>query len=136
MKIAAIAAVLAGGALVVIAVASATLVADSREGLIAEVVTLLASVAGIGLLVYGLTARRDRSSASSASQPRAPATAPRPRTTRDLMLGAGGVALAALLVGGLAVSGGTLWAALGFVLLLPMVSGSVYLFVRFLRANP
>jgi hypothetical protein len=136
MKIAAIAAVLAGGALVVIAVASATLVADSREGLIAEVVTLLASVAGIGLLVYGLTARRDRSSAKTGGQPRLPSTAPRPRTTRDLMLGASGVALAAVLVGGLAVSGGTLWAALGLVLLLPMIAGSVYLFLRFLRANP
>ncbi len=124
---------MAGAALVVLAFASATRVADTREGLIAEVVTLFSSLAAVGLLMYGLTARRSQ---ASASPPQPPAVTPRPRTRRDLLLGTGGVALAALLVVGLAISGGPLWAGLGLVLLLPMISGSVYLCVRFLRANP
>jgi hypothetical protein len=131
-----IAAIVAGGALVVVAFAAATRVADTREGLIAEVITLLASLVAVGLLIYGLTARRDRAAAQSATEARGISTPRRPRTRRDLLLGAGGVALAAILVAGLAISGGALWAAFGLVLLLPMISGSVYLCVRFLRANP
>ena len=123
----------AGAALVVLAFASATRVADTREGLIAEVVTLFSSLAAVGLLMYGLTARRGQ---ASASPPQPPTVTLRPRTRRDLLLGTGGVVLAALLVVGLAISGGPLWAGLGLVLLLPMISGSVYLCVRFLRANP
>lgn len=123
----------AGAALVVVAFASATRVADTREGLIAEVVTLLSSLAAVGLLIYGLTARRGQ---PAASPPQRPPASLRPRTRRDLLFGAGGVVLAVVLVVGLALSGGPLWAGLGLVLLLPMISGSVYLFVRFLRANP
>lgn len=41
-----------------------------------------------------------------------------------------------ILLGGLALSGGGLWLGLGFALLLPMIAGSVYLCVRFLRASP
>ena len=44
----------AGIALTVLAFAAATRVADTREGLIAEVITLLAGLAGISLLLYGL----------------------------------------------------------------------------------
>ena len=123
----------AGAALVVVAFASATRVADTREGLIAEVVTLLSSLAAVGLLIYGLTARRGQAPASS---PGRPTVTLRPRTRRDLLLGTGGVALALVLLAGLAISGGLLWAGLGLVLLLPMISGSVYLCVRFLRASP
>ena len=46
------------------------------------------------------------------------------------------IRLAVLLVAGLAISGGLLLAGFGLALLLPMIAGSVYLCVRFLRANP
>jgi peptidoglycan/LPS O-acetylase OafA/YrhL len=126
-------AVVAGVALVVVAFTAATRVADTREGLIAEVVTLLAGGAGVGFLIYGLAARPR----TPTSQPvaRAPRPIP-PRTTRDLLVGAGGVALSAILVIGLAISGGPLSAVFGLVVLLPMIAGCVYLCVRFLRANP
>ena len=52
------------------------------------------------------------------------------------MLGTGGIVLALILVGGLAFSGGALWAVLGLALMLPMISGSIYLCIRFLRASP
>jgi mannose/fructose/N-acetylgalactosamine-specific phosphotransferase system component IIC len=48
----------------------------------------------------------------------------------------GGLVLAVVLLAGLSVSGGALWAGLGFALLLPMIAGSVYLCVRFLRSSP
>jgi len=126
-------ALVAGAALVVVAFAAATRVADTREGLIAEVVTLLAGVAGVGALIYGLAARQQ----APAGQRVAAAPRPmRPRTASDLLLGAGGVALAAVLVIGLAITGGPLSAVFGLALLLPMIAGCVYLCVRFLRANP
>jgi hypothetical protein len=126
-------ALVAGAALVIVAFAAATRVADTREGLIAEVVTLLAGMAGVGALIYGLAARPGTPAVKPAT--RAPRQV-RPRTTRDLLLGAGGVALAAILVVGLAVTGGPLPAAFGLVLLLPMIAGCVYLCLRFLRASP
>jgi hypothetical protein len=123
-----------GVALVAIAFAAATRVADTRDGLISEVITLLAGLVGISLLLYGLFANMRR----PAPTPRAP----RPTTTaaraapsaNALVIGGGGIALAAVLLGGLAISGGLLWAGLGLILLLPMVAGSAYLCVRFLRS--
>jgi len=126
----------AGAALVVLAFAAVTRVSDTREGLIAEVITLLGGAAGVGLLVYGLAARRTAARRPSLTRQLETRPAPRPRSTRDLVLGAGGIALALVLLGGLAISGGVLWAALGLALMLPMISGSVYLCVRFLRASP
>ena len=122
-------------ALVALAFAAATRVADTREGLVAEIITLLGGMAGVVLLIYGLAARR-RTDAPAASPQAAGDQAPRPRSRRDLLLGGAGIALAIVLLGGLAVSGGVWWALMGAVLLLPMVSGSVYLCVRYLRANP
>ncbi len=127
---------LAGGfALIVLAFAAASRVTDTRAGLVAEIVTLLGGLAGIGLLTYAFAARR------RSATPRTPTRAPqppqaRPRSNRDLALGATGVLLAFVLVSGLAISGGILWAGLGLALLLPMIAGSVYLCVRFVRANP
>jgi hypothetical protein len=119
--------------MVIVAFAAATRVADTREGLIAEVVTLLAGVAGVSALIYGLAARQ----ATTTNQRVARAPRPmRPRTGTDLLIGAGGVTLSAILVVGLAITGGPLPAAFGLVLLLPMIAGCVYLCVRFLRANP
>src|SRR2546423_10371927 len=125
----------AGIALIALAVAAATRVSDTREGLIAEVITLLGALAGISLLIYGFAARRRPGSAPrSATILVAPQT--RARSSRDLKLGSGGIALSVVLVVGLAISGGFLWAALGLALLVPMISGSVYLCVRYLRASP
>lgn len=128
-------ALVAGIALVALAFGAGSRVADTREGLIAEVITLLAGLSGVALLIYGLVAR-----------PRAPAAPPRlatgstpaerARSARDLLVGAGGIVLALALLTGLAVSGGALWAGFGLVLLLPMLAGSVYLCVRYLRASP
>ena len=125
-----------GTALVLLAFAAVTRVSDTREGLIAEVITLLGGLAGIGLLVYGLAARtelKDRQLVVPASPVRPP---PQPRSFRDILFGVGGIALALILLGGLGISGGPFWAAFGLALLLPMIAGSVYLCVRFLRANP
>ncbi len=122
-------------ALVALAFAAATRVADTREGLVAEIITLLGGMAGVVLLIYGLAARRR---AVPASSPSPQAAAPRPapsRSRRDLLLGAGGIVLAVILLSGLGASGGFWWAAIGAVLLLPMVAGSVYLCLRFLRAR-
>ena len=126
-------ALVAGLALVIFAFAAATRVADTREGLIAEVVTLLAGVGGVGALIYGLASRQGTLATERAARAPRPV---RPRTTTDLLLGAGGVTLAAILVIGLAITGGPLPAAFGLALLLPMIAGCVYLCVRFLRASP
>ncbi|TMD97543.1 MAG: hypothetical protein E6I72_05990 [Chloroflexi bacterium] len=128
-----------GLALVVLAFAAASRVSDTREGQVAEVVTLLGGLAGIGLLTYAFASRpRATSSSSSSTSPvtRTPAMGGRRRSSRDLVLGAGGVVLAVCLLAGLAFSGGPLWAAFGLALLVPMIAGSVYLCLRFLRANP
>ena len=128
-------ALLAGAALIVLAFGSATRVADTREGLIAEVITLLGGLAGIVLLTYAFASRPR----PQAVQP-PPSTAPRQarpqQSRRDLLLGAGGIVLTLLLLGGLAYSGGALWAGFGLALMLPMLAGSVYLCVRYLRASP
>ncbi len=126
---------MAGAALVGLAFFAATRVADTREGLVAEVVLLFSALAGIGLLVYGLAARAGPAPATApAGAGDARPTAIAPRSNRDLATGVGGVVLTIALVTGLALSGGPLWAGLGFALLLPMLAGSVYLFVRYLRS--
>ena len=125
----------AGVALIALAFGAATRVADTREGLIAEVVTLLGGLAGISLLLYGMFA----GVRPATPQPAPTGNRPQPsiaavRPVSDLILGGGGIVLALFLLGGLAISGGWQWAALGSVLLLPMLAGSVYLCVRFARA--
>ena len=136
---------IAGLALIVIAVAAVTRVEDTREGLIAEVVTLLGAAAGVSLLIYGLAARRRSSSvqrpaASAGPAPAAvrqrPALAMVERSRRDILIGAGGIVLCLILLTGLAITGGLVWAVLGLALLLPMFAGSIYRCVRYLRAGP
>jgi hypothetical protein len=124
-----IAAVTIGALLIVVAFASAFHVADSREGLVAEVITLMSGLAGIGLLIYGLVPKRSSPPMARSS------VAPRrgPRTANDLLIGAAGLLLAAVLLAGLVVSGGWLWAALGGMLLLPMLIGCTYMVAAFLR---
>jgi hypothetical protein len=122
----------AGAGLIVIAFAAATFVADTREGLIAEVVTLMAGLLGVSLLLYGLLAGARPAPRAPVSPAPAAARAP---SAREFTIGAAGIGLAAILIGGLAVSAGWQWAALGSVMLLPMIAGSAFLCGRFLRAR-
>lgn len=130
------AALVSGLGLLALSAIAFTKVADTREGQIAEVVTLLAFGSGFVLLIYGLAARRRSTPPAVApgelrgGQNSAPRGSP-----RDLALGAAGVIVSAALVTGLAVTGGLLWAGLGFVILLPMLAGSVYLCWRSIRTN-
>lgn len=125
----------AGIALIALAFAAATRVADTRQGLIAEVITLLAGLVGTSLVLYGLFANVRasplRRTPTPSIEPAPPAAVP---SAREFVIGAGGLILAAVLLGGLALSGGLQWAGLGLILLLPMVAGSAYLCIRFLRA--
>src|SRR5690348_10727572 len=123
-------AVFAASGLLLIAVAfiAATRVADTREGLIAEVITLFAGLAGVGLLLYALIPRRG----SAQIQPRRSGPTPASRrSANDLLVGGSGIAISLLLLGGLAYSGGWGWAAMGGALLIPMVAGSAYLLIAF-----
>lgn len=127
-----------GVALIAVSVIAFTKVADTREGQIAEVVTLLAFGIGFVLLIYAFAARRRPATPAAVArdEPRGGRT-PVPRgSPRDLALGAAGVIVSAVLVTGLAVTGGLMWAGLGFVILLPMLAGSVYLCWRSLKTNP
>jgi hypothetical protein len=122
-----------GVLLMALAFAAATRVADTREGLIAEVVTLLSALAGISLVLYGMFARlvhAPRTSSRSVPGPPAPSVRP----VRDLLVGGAGITLTVVLLVGLAASAGIQWAGLGAVLLLPMLAGSAYLVGRFVRA--
>jgi len=124
----------AGIALIVLAFAAATQVADTRAGLIAEVITLLAGLAGIGLLLYGLIGGASRSR-SRVARPRPPQVQqPAVRPVTDLLAGAGGIVIALVLLSGLAITGGFEWAGFGLLILLPMIAGCTYLCVRFARA--
>lgn len=121
-----------GIALIAVAFAAATLVADTRQGLIAEAITLLGGLAGISFLLYGMFAGTRRPAPAPTIRPQRAAAV---RPGRDLAIGSGGLVLALVLLSGLAVSAGWQWAALGLVLLLPMIAGSAYLCARFLRAR-
>jgi hypothetical protein len=128
-------ALLAGILLIGAAFLAAGRVADTREGLIFEVITLLAGMAGVILVLYGLFATSGR----TGGQPAELSTRIRPppqrvRSANDLLLGGGGLLIATILIVGIALSTGPLWGLLGLVLLLPMVAGCAYLCVRFLRA--
>jgi hypothetical protein len=128
-------ALVAGTALLVLAFAAAGRVTDTREGLVAEIVTLLGGATGFVLLIYSFAARKRTAPPPSLANTALPRAEYR-RTTRDVLLGSGGIALALLLLAGLAISGGATWAGFGLALLLPMLAGSVYLCVRYLRASP
>jgi hypothetical protein len=124
--------ILAGVVLIAFAFAAATRVANTREGLIAEVITLLGGLAGMTLVFFGLFSGARLATRSTAPLQRAPA---RPPSTRDFALGAAGLVLAVLLISGWGISAGWQWAALSVVVLLPMIVGSAVLCIRFLRAR-
>jgi hypothetical protein len=124
----------AGIAFVALAFGAATRVVDTRDGLIAEVVTLFSGLAGVSLVLYGLFARARPASSAGMATPLARLPG-KPPSARELAIGVGGLGLAAILLGGLLLSAGWQWAALGFVILLPMIAGSAFLCGRFLAAR-
>jgi hypothetical protein len=123
-----------GAVLVAIAFLAGGRVADTRAGLIFEVIALLAGLAGVSLILYGWVEAAARAHTGS---PRRPVTVPTPvqiRSANELLIGGGGLVIAAVLVTGMGLSAGILWALMGMVLLVPMVIGCAYLCLRFFRA--
>jgi hypothetical protein len=121
-----------GAVLITIAFVAAGRVADTREGLLSEVVALLAGLVGVLLVLYAWV---------SGSRPQ-PGTRPTPgatatvkiRSATELLAGVVGFVIAVGLIVGVALSAGGLWVVMAVVLLLPMILGSAYLCMRFLRA--
>jgi hypothetical protein len=126
--------IIVGLALIALAFVAATRVENSRQGLIAEVILYLGGAVGLVLLFYGLFARSRPAASIQNRRLEVPMREPKVPTASDLVLGAAGLILAIVLLSGLAISAGLLWVLLGFVLLLPMVAGSFYLTIRFVRA--
>jgi hypothetical protein len=124
---------IAGAALIAIAFGAGTRVADTREGLIAEVITLLAGLVGIGLVLFAAFAGAWPATAGGVVRP--PAAPARLPNARDLAIGSAGLAVAAVLIGGLAFTAGWALAGWGSVLLLPMIAGSTFLCLRYLRTR-
>ena len=127
------AALVVGAALIVVAFVAGGRVADTREGLISEVITLLAGLSGASLVLYAwVWGARPRP--RNAPLPGASAPQPHVPSATELVIGGAGLVIAAGLVAGIALSAGGLWTLMGSVLLLPMILGSGYLCFRFLRA--
>jgi hypothetical protein len=124
---------IAGVVSIAVAFFAATHVADTREGLVYEVVTLFAALIGVILILVGLFAPAMRSRGSSAPRIVSGSSEPQVHFASELLTGAGGLVLAALLLTGLAASAGPMWGLLGLALLLPMIAGSAYLCFRFIR---
>ena len=122
-----------GLSLVAIAFIAAGRVADTREGLIAEVITLFTGLAGVLVLLYGLVPKRPAAPSAGSASVRVQKPSG-PRSANDLLMGTAGLLLAAILLTGLVMSGGWLWATIGGLLLLPMVAGCVYLCAAFAAA--
>ena len=124
-----------GAVLVVVAFLGGLRVSDTREGLIYEIVTLFSGLIGISLLLYGLVANsfRGRASQRNAAGPAPGPSADKVHSLNELVLGTGGLLVAAILVVALAGSGGPLWGVLGFAILLPMVAGCGFLCYGFIR---
>jgi hypothetical protein len=123
----------AGVVLIATAFAAATRVANTREGLIFEVVTLLAGLAGVSLLLYGLVTTLGRPATSSPALQVSARPDHGSHNAAELLVGGSGLVIAAILLGGIAGTAGVLWALFGGVLLLPMIVGCAYLCVTFAR---
>jgi hypothetical protein len=124
----------AGICITALAFVSVTHVENTREGLIAEVITEFSALIGISLTLYGLLAGTRRPAGQSKTTERTAPNPPPARSVRDLITGGGGLLVAFVLLTGIALSSGIQWAALGGVVLLPMIAGSIYLCVRFTTA--
>lgn len=122
-----------GAVLIVIAFVAAGRVADTQQGLVSEVIALFAGLVGVSLVLYAwVSGARPR----PAGTPPTPGAQPRVqiRSATELLVGVVGLIVAAALIAGVALSAGGLWVIVALVLLLPMILGSSYLCVRFLRA--
>lgn len=124
----------AGAALLAVAFMAGARVADTREGLMFEVTAQLAGLAGVLLVLYGWGAATARAQGGASRLPVTPLPVVQVRSANDLLIGGVGLAVGGILLAGIALSAGVLWAALGLVLLLPMMVGSAFLCLRFLRA--
>lgn len=122
-----------GVSLIAAAFVAGTRVADTREGLVYEVVTLLAGLAGVTLLLYGLVATLGRERPALRAPNARSSADEKVHNVAELVLGASGLAVAAILLAGVTATAGVLWAALGSILLLPMIAGCAYLCFTFLR---
>ena len=123
----------AGLALVTGAFLAGTRVADTREGLIYEVVTLLAGLAGVSFLLYGLVAALGRQRPAPESPKITASADEKVHNAAELVVGASGLIVAAILLAGVSATAGVLWALLGSILLLPMIAGCAYLCISFAR---
>lgn len=108
-------------------------VADTREGLVYEVVTLLAGLAGVSLLLYGLVATLGRPQAGVPRRQTPALPGEKVHNAGELVVGGFGLAVATILIVGIGVSAGVPWALVGSVLLLPMIAGCAYLCFSFAR---
>lgn len=124
----------AGVLLITVAFLAGSRVADTREGLIYEVVTLLAGLAGVSSLLYGLVAPMSRAQRTRQSPRVVSPAIDRVHNAGELLVGTAGLVVSAILLGGLAATAGLLWALLGGIALLPMIAGCIYLCVSFARA--
>jgi hypothetical protein len=125
-------ALVTGAVLIVIAFVAAGRVADTREGLLSEVVALLAGLAGVSLVLYAWMSRA--SPRPKVALPLGAKPTVQIRSATELLAGVVGLLIAVALVAGVALSGGGLWVIVALALLLPMIVGSTYLCVRFIRA--
>jgi hypothetical protein len=97
------------------------------------VITLMAGLAGVSLVLYGLVATLGRPQARVSEPQRTIPVAEKVHNAGELVLGVFGLLVAAILVVGIGVSAGVLWALVGSILLLPMIAGSAYLCLSFAR---
>ena len=123
-----------GVVLIIAAFAAGTRVADTREGLIYEVITLMAGLAGVSLLLYGLVATLRPPKATAPASSIDSSAEQKVHNAAELLVGASGLVVAAILVVGIAATAGVQWALLGSILLLPMIAGCAYLCFAFARA--
>jgi hypothetical protein len=123
----------AGAVLVAVAFLAASHVANTREGLISEVITLLAALIGVSLLLYGLVATLSSSRSSAPAPTTVTKVSEQVHNAAELVIGGIGILVAATLLVGIAVTASALWALLGAVLLLPMIAGCSYLCFAFAR---
>ena len=98
-------ALVAGAGLIALAFGAGTHVADTREGLIAEVITLMAGLVGVSLLLYGLLAGAARPAPRPTTSPSSPAPVRAP-SPKEFTIGVAGLGLALLLISGLAITAG------------------------------
>src|SRR6202165_77823 len=118
----------AGVVLIAVAFGAATRVAKTREGLIAEVITLLAGLAGMTLVFFGLFTGLRLVPRPAVERPPAPA---RPPSLRDFALGTAGLLLAVFLIGGWGFSAGWQGDARSVIVMVSWFVGGAFFSSRF-----